>query len=611
MHGHLKHYQAKIPIKEKSSDGRVRLEIPGVRMLSTDIILQSRYRVIRPLGRGGMGAVYEAFDERLSRTVALKETLVETDDLRRAFGREARLLANLRHPALPGVLDHFEEGGGLFLVMEFIPGDDLGRLLELGRQFAPAEVLAWADQLLDALEYLHGLDPPVFHRDIKPSNLKLVPPGHVVLLDFGLAKGSAGQMTGTGVFSLLGYSPVYSPLEQMQGTGTDARSDLYSLGATLYHLLTGTKPPDALTRATAVVNDQPDPLRPPHRLNPEVAASVSVGLMRALALDINSRPRTAAEMRAQLHDTTPRAAYTVPMTGEDETTKVSLTSARAEVTAASTEPRRRPGRQVVVPVPEETLVAGRRSGGERKRAFGAVVLVGMLAVSAALYLFFYGSEGKRVTQTDQPAVVSSSPPATPSPTPAQNTDQQANVNSPALVSPEQLAARERLSQKNIPFTESAFNRAVEEGDTDAVELFLAAGMNPDVKGTGGRPALISAASRGRNNVSRKLLSRGAAVNGRDATGATALMQSALGGHQETTDVLLAGGADVNLRDNNGQTALIRAAARGHADIVRKLLNHGARIDIRDNGGRDALTWAEVNNRSDVVSLLRKARAAGQ
>src|SRR5687767_4596501 len=140
-------------------------------MLTTDTILQNRYRILRPLGRGGMGAVYEATDLRLSRTVALKETLVETDELRRAFEREARLLANLRHPALPKVLDHFGEGRGLFLVMEFIPGDDLGEMLEgKGSSFTSAEVLRWADQLLDAFEYLHRLDPPVLHRDIKPSN---------------------------------------------------------------------------------------------------------------------------------------------------------------------------------------------------------------------------------------------------------------------------------------------------------------------------------------------------------------------------------------------------------------------------------------------------------
>jgi len=579
-------------------------------MLSTDTILQNRYRVVGPLGRGGMGAVYEAFDERLSRTVAVKETLVETDELRRAFGREARLLANLRHPALPKVLDHFDEGGGLFLVMEFIPGDDLGHLLELGRTFAPAEVLRWADQLLDALDYLHGLDPPVLHRDIKPSNLKLVAAGHVVLLDFGLAKGSAGQMNGTGITSLLGYSPVYSSLEQMQGTGTDERSDLYSLGATLYHLLTGTRPPDALTRATAVVNGQPDPLQPPQRLRPEVAASVSAALMRAMALDIDSRPRTASEMRAQLHDTTPRAAHTVAAAGGDETTRVSVAAARAEVTAVASAPSRRPGRQVVVPLPEETWVAGKHVGGGKKWVVGAALLVGLAAFSAVLYLFISGSQTNRVTQTNRPAV-SNSPLPTPTPTPAENTNQQANVNGTQFVGPDELAARERLTQKNIPYSEAAFSRAVIEGDTGTVDLFLAAGMSPDVKDGAGRTALISAASRGRNNVSQKLLSRGADVNARDANGSTALMQSALGGHKETTNVLLASGADVNLSDVNGQTALIRAAARGHADIVRRLINRGARIDVRDRGGRDALTWAEVNNRSDVVDLLKKARAAGR
>src|SRR5215208_1668943 len=299
-------------------------------MLSSDTTLQNRYRVIRPLGRGGMGAVYEAFDERLSRSVALKETLVETDELRRAFGREACLLANLRHPALPRVLDHFDEHGGLFLVMEFIAGDDLGRLLDAGRAFAPAEVSGWAEQLLAALEYLHGLSPPVLHRDIKPSNLKVVSPGHVVLLDFGLAKGSAGQMTHTGGVSLLGYSPAYSPLEQMQGAGTDERSDLYSLAATLYHLLTGASPPDALSRATALVNGRPDPLLPPHQVARDVDASVSAALMRAMALDIDSRPRTASEMRVQLHGAAPRAAHTVPAV-DDETTRVGVPHARADM----------------------------------------------------------------------------------------------------------------------------------------------------------------------------------------------------------------------------------------------------------------------------------------
>lgn len=577
-------------------------------MLTTDTILQGRYRIIRPLGRGGMGAVYEAADIRLSRNVALKETLVETDDLRRAFEREARLLANLRHPALPKVLDHFSEGTGSFLVMEFIPGEDLGVMLEReGRSFAPVEVLRWAEQLLDALEYLHRLDPPVLHRDIKPSNLKLISRSHLVLLDFGLAKGSAGQMTRTGSESLLGYSPNYSPLEQMQGTGTDERSDLYSVGATLYHLLTGVKPVDALSRATALVSNQPDPLRPAHEINAEVATYVSAALMRAMALSIENRPRTVSEMRGDLHNTSLRAASTVPMIDADETTRVRLPAGRADAISSGVARQHEAGRKVVIPLPEETRVA--QHGGRRGRRWviGAALFTGVFILATALYLFFLRDNTNRPAQANRP-VVMNSPRPTPSPTPTENVNQENNINAPAEVGAEQLDAREKLARQRIPYTEAAFARAVEEGDTGAVELFLAAGMNPEVKDAAGRTVLINAASRGSNNISKKLLGKGADVNARDDSGSTALMNSAAGDHKETTEVLLENGADVNLADNDGRTALIRAAARGNSEIVRMLINKGARIDVRDKDGRDALTWAEINNRSDVTALLKKADA---
>lgn len=579
-------------------------------MLATDTILQGRYRILRPLGRGGMGAVYEAEDARLSRNVALKETLVETDDLRRAFEREARLLANLRHPALPKVLDHFSEGTGLFLVMEFIPGDDLGVMLERReRPFAPDEVQGFADQLLNALEYLHGLDPPVLHRDIKPQNLKLISQSHIVLLDFGLAKGTAGQMTRGGSESLLGYSPNYSPLEQMQGTGTDERSDLYSLGASLYHLLTNVKPPDALSRATAIVNGQPDPLRPVNDFNPDVTASLSAALMRAMALNIDHRPRTASEMRADLHNMVRRAASTVAMTDADEITRISLPSNPAVITAQKEVSEQVRRRQIVVPVPEETRVATTQRRGGRKWMLGAVLLMAVVALSSLLYLFFSGNQSGNRTQANRPAGSSTATPSV-SPTAIENTNQQTNINSRQARGPEELAAREKLAQKNIPYSETAFTKVVEEGETDTVDLFLAAGMNPDVKDAAGRTVLLSAASRGSNNISQKLLSKGADVNLTDNSGSTALMESAQNDHRETTEVLLENGADVNLTDNNGRTALIRAAARGHTKIARMLINKGARIDLKDKDGRDALMWAEINNKSDVIDLLRKAGARG-
>jgi len=273
-------------------------------MLENDMLLQGRYQIVRQIGHGGMGAVYLAKDQRLGSTVALKETFFSDERMLKAFEREARLLAGLRHSALPKVSDHFTEGEGQFLIMEFIPGDDLEQLLGArGHAFTPDEVMAWADQLLDALDYLHTQDPPIIHRDIKPQNLKLTARGQIILLDFGLAKGTVGEMTKvTSNASILGYTPGYAPLEQIQGAGTDARSDLYSLAATLYHLMTGATPPDALTRANAVLNGEGDPLSAANEINPHVPTGVATVLASAMALRRDERPSSAAEMRRALRD---------------------------------------------------------------------------------------------------------------------------------------------------------------------------------------------------------------------------------------------------------------------------------------------------------------------
>jgi serine/threonine protein kinase len=273
-------------------------------MLAPDALLQNRYLILRPIGKGGMGAVYLAKDERLGNTIALKETFFEDELLRKAFEREARLLASLRHSALPRVIDHFTEETGQFLVMEFIPGDDLEAMFkERGGPFPLSDVLRWADQLLDALDYLHTQQPPIIHRDIKPQNLKLAARDQIILLDFGLAKGSAAGMSqASATGSIFGYTPTYAPLEQVHGAGTDPRSDLYSLAATLYHLLTGTEPPDALARASAVIGGLADPLRPANELNGQVPKGVAEVLQRALAIHGEQRPATAEEMRRMLRE---------------------------------------------------------------------------------------------------------------------------------------------------------------------------------------------------------------------------------------------------------------------------------------------------------------------
>ncbi|HEY0378273.1 MAG TPA: protein kinase [Pyrinomonadaceae bacterium] len=293
-------------------------------MPAADTVLQGRYRIVRQLGKGGMGAVYEAVDERLHRTVALKETLADTEELKRAFEREARLLANLRHPVLPKVIDHFTEDDGQFLVMEFIPGSDLGELLSRrSRPFSPAEVRRWADDLLDALDYLHTLEPPVIHRDIKPANLKLTAQGKVVLLDFGLAKGAAGQMTRTSSgLSVVGYTLNYAALEQIQGERTSPRSDLYALAATLYHLLTNRAPEDALKRAADILDDKEDPLPPPHTVNRDVPEELSNVLISALSLKPSRRPASAAEMRVAVGEKAAAVVAHAAPVEDDELTRV-------------------------------------------------------------------------------------------------------------------------------------------------------------------------------------------------------------------------------------------------------------------------------------------------
>lgn len=271
-------------------------------MIETGRLLQDRYRIDRQIGQGGMGAVYVATDERFGSVVAIKETLCMDDNYRKAIEREARLLNSLKHNALPKVTDHFLESNGQFLVMEYIPGEDLCCILEeRGEPFEVVQVLEWADQLLEALEFLHSQENPVIHRDIKPQNLKVTPKGQIILLDFGLAKGNVtGAGNQTNSKSIFGYSRNYASLEQIQGTGTDPRSDLYSLAATVYHLMTNVPPEDALTRAMSVLTQKPDPLVPANQIRPEIPAGVAAIIHKALDLDAAQRPSTAGEMRQML-----------------------------------------------------------------------------------------------------------------------------------------------------------------------------------------------------------------------------------------------------------------------------------------------------------------------
>ena len=279
-------------------------------MLIPGAVLRGRYKVVASIGQGGMGAVYEAEDVRLAgRRCALKEVKLDpnmTDEARRQaqeqFYREASVLARLDHPTLPKVSDYFSEDDIDFLVMDFVPGRDLKDIMNEARragQFLDeAEVLNWAAQLCDALAYLHRQEPAIVHRDIKPANIKLTPDGRIKLVDFGLVKIMADDDENRTLTVVQGRgTAAYTPLEQYGGdTGhSEVRSDLYSLGATLYHLLTNQPPLDAKQRFL-----NPSKLQTPRHLNPAISVNTERALLAAIAMHPDQRPATVEDFRTLL-----------------------------------------------------------------------------------------------------------------------------------------------------------------------------------------------------------------------------------------------------------------------------------------------------------------------
>jgi len=250
--------------------------------LTAGQILQERYRIEQILGQGGMGAVYRALDLRLNRACAVKENLDTALDAREQFAREARFLVLLgKHPSLVQVYDFFVEPDGVqYLVMELIEGEDLATLVARQGPLSEAQAIEWMSQILDAVEYLHSQNPPIIHRDIKPQNIRITPQGKAVLVDFGIAKEyKPGKATVTGARA---ETPGFAPPEQYSG-GTNERSDVYALGATLYFVLTGVVPPDAAQRAAGVI------LKSPRQINTAISPSIETAIMVAMNLSITQR----------------------------------------------------------------------------------------------------------------------------------------------------------------------------------------------------------------------------------------------------------------------------------------------------------------------------------
>ncbi len=269
-------------------------------------ILQNRYQILGLLGQGGMGSVYRAFDHAMNRTVAVKERIPDPNatpqglqQARAQFQREAQILGALSHPNLPQCYDFFSSGGNEYVVMELIEGQSLDQVVRQQGAVDEPTVRIWAEQILNALTYIHGRN--IIHRDIKPANVIRKPDGSLVLVDFGLVKlfdpnnpYTATVMRGMG-------TPEYAPLEQFSpGMHTDARSDVYSLGAMLYHLVCGRPPLDVPHR---LMNPKQQPS--PRAIIPSISQQMETVILKAMEVYPQNRYQSAPQMRDALHAHTP------------------------------------------------------------------------------------------------------------------------------------------------------------------------------------------------------------------------------------------------------------------------------------------------------------------
>ena len=263
--------------------------------LSIGQLLQTnRYRIDGILGKGGMGAVYLAWDNSLGKNAAIKENLDTSAEAHQQFNREATMLARLSHPNLPRVTDYFFiPNQGQYLVMDYVEGEDLDHIINTTGSLPEAHVIPWILQVCDALIYLHNQKPPIIHRDIKPGNIRICPDGRAMLVDFGIAKVYDPHLSTT--IGARAITPGYSPPEQYGSGKTDERSDIYALGATLYHVLTGKKLPESVHLMTGEST-----LVAPRQINAQISEEAEEAILRCIEVDTKNRYQSMGEVQKQL-----------------------------------------------------------------------------------------------------------------------------------------------------------------------------------------------------------------------------------------------------------------------------------------------------------------------
>jgi formylglycine-generating enzyme required for sulfatase activity len=335
--------------------------------LSSGQTLNNRYRIVKLLGQGGFGAVYRAWDLNIKAPCAVKENLDTSPEAQRQFEHEAIILANLHHPNLPRVTDHFIiPGQGQYLVMDFVDGDNLQELLERSGGPLPEDMaLSWLTQICDALTYLHSQKPAIIHRDIKPANIKITSDGRAMLVDFGIAKIFDPHLKTT--IGARAITPGYSPPEQYGQGSTDRRSDIYALGATLYTALTGQQPTESVQRTIGT------PLTAPRQINRSISPRAEAIILKAMDTAPTGRFQSALELKNFLAG---QAAF--PLGTQMQAQPLAVTVSPA--TAAAVQPRSK-------------LPVWAWAGG------AGVLLIGLVLVAVVVYLLLKPAGTSRASQT--------------------------------------------------------------------------------------------------------------------------------------------------------------------------------------------------------------------
>ncbi|HZU29403.1 MAG TPA: ankyrin repeat domain-containing protein [Bryobacteraceae bacterium] len=544
------------------------------------------YQIVRELGRGGMGIVYQGFDSAIGRPVAIKTIRLEPGmapgedaELRARFVREASAAGKLSHPGIVTVYQLGEDGPDLFIAMEYVPGGNLEDLLKKRPRLDPEHASSILRQVADALDYAH--QSGIVHRDVKPPNILLRQDGCVKIADFGIAKvieAVTQAMTRTG--ASLG-SPSYMSPEQVRGEKVDGRSDQFSLAIAAFRMLTGRLPFEAES-AHAVMYQIAS--LDPFTLVAEAATlppAIRATLGRALAKNPQERYPTCAAFVHELSGAPMAAGAAAGFTGSTTAPSPPTQLPTSTLPVAPLAPQKK--RSALVP------------------AIALIAIVLMAGGYLALRKKTLAGSGTTTTTERKPD------------SPLVKAIAEGRLDDARKL----LAGGADVNDSNEDGTtalmQAAEGSAYMPDNTPAVRLLLDHGARVDAQDKRGRTALYRATAEGKEGAMRLLLAHKADPNHKANDGSTPLLEAITFGKPAAANLLLDNHAAVDTADAQGNTPLIVAAEGtaympNNAPLVKLLLDRGARVDAQDNQGRTALYRAASEGKVDAVKLLLDARA---